>query len=200
MLTRPMLHKSLSFQSRTGSNRKCKQGIVILISVLTKRDPPPGADYADETMRPSLPRLRRPRLPKPILLPPLPRARRATGITPIPRREMFGGRATSGKCIGGNARGSGLPDPRAFSPNREMYGGGAITPRGEMRGGRAIAAGGRARYLGGDRRGGRVQGAPSPLGGRYKSTWKREFKIPWREAGLLKLSRWLSGFGPVGCQ
>jgi len=76
---------------------------------------------------------------------------------------MFGGRATSGKCIGGNARGSGLPDPRAFSPNREMYGGGAITPRGEMRGGRAIAAGGRARYLGGDRRGGRVQGTPPRL-------------------------------------
>ena len=28
----------------------------------------------------------------------------------------------------------------------------------------------------------------------------REFKLPWRKAGLLKSSRWLSGFGPVGCQ
>ena len=25
--------------------------------------------------------------------------------------------------------------------------------------------------------------------GRYKATWKREVKIPWRKAGLLKLSR-----------
>jgi len=36
--------------------------------------------------------------------------------------------------------------------------------------------------------------------GRYKATWKRGFKIPWRKAGPLKLSRWLSGFGPVGCR
>ena len=37
-------------------------------------------------------------------------------------------------------------------------------------------------------------------GNRYKATWKRDFKLPWRKAGLLKSSRWLSGFGPVGCQ
>jgi hypothetical protein len=24
------------------------------------------------------------------------------------------------------------------------------------------------------------------LEGRYKATWKREFKLPWRKAGLLK--------------
>ena len=24
--------------------------------------------------------------------------------------------------------------------------------------------------------------------GRYKATWKREFQLPWRKAGLLKLS------------
>ena len=27
------------------------------------------------------------------------------------------------------------------------------------------------------------------LEGRYKATWKRLFELPWREAGLLKLSR-----------
>ena len=26
----------------------------------------------------------------------------------------------------------------------------------------------------------------SSLEGRYKATWKREFKLPWRKAGLLK--------------
>ena len=31
--------------------------------------------------------------------------------------------------------------------------------------------------------------------GRRKATWKREFEIPWRKAGLLT-----SGLGPVGCQ
>ena len=36
--------------------------------------------------------------------------------------------------------------------------------------------------------------------GKYWATWKREFKIPWRKAGLLKSSRWSSGFGSVGCQ
>ena len=36
--------------------------------------------------------------------------------------------------------------------------------------------------------------------GRYKAAWKREFKLPLRKAGLPKLSRRLSGFGPVGCQ
>ena len=34
----------------------------------------------------------------------------------------------------------------------------------------------------------------------YKATWKRGFNLPWRKAGLLISSRWLSGFGPVGCQ
>ena len=33
-----------------------------------------------------------------------------------------------------------------------------------------------------DAKGFRVQG------GRYKATWKREFKLPWRKAGLLKSS------------
>ena len=36
--------------------------------------------------------------------------------------------------------------------------------------------------------------------GRCKATWKSEFKLPWRKAGPLKTFRWLSGFGPVGCQ
>ena len=31
--------------------------------------------------------------------------------------------------------------------------------------------------------------------GRYKATWKREFEILWRKAGLL-----ISGLGLVGCQ
>jgi hypothetical protein len=30
---------------------------------------------------------------------------------------------------------------------------------------------------------------------RYKATWKREFKVPWRKAGIL-----ISGLGPVLCQ
>ena len=33
--------------------------------------------------------------------------------------------------------------------------------------------------------------------GRYKATWKKEFKLPWRKAGPLKT---FSGFEPVGCQ
>jgi len=33
-----------------------------------------------------------------------------------------------------------------------------------------------------------------------KATWKREFKLSWRKAGLLKPFRGLSGLGPVGCQ
>ena len=36
--------------------------------------------------------------------------------------------------------------------------------------------------------------------GRYKATWKWEFKIPRRKAGLLKPSRPFGGFEPVGCQ
>jgi len=28
----------------------------------------------------------------------------------------------------------------------------------------------------------------------------KEIQIPWRKDGPLKLSRWFSGFGPVGCQ
>ena len=35
-------------------------------------------------------------------------------------------------------------------------------------------------------------------GGRYKSTWKREFKLPWRKAGLLKimsLIKWIRTSG-----
>ena len=36
--------------------------------------------------------------------------------------------------------------------------------------------------------------------GRCKATWKRECKLPWRKAGLLKPSWWFSGFGPDGCQ
>ena len=31
-------------------------------------------------------------------------------------------------------------------------------------------------------------------------TWKREFKLQYRKAGLLKSSRRLREFGPVGCQ
>ena len=38
------------------------------------------------------------------------------------------------------------------------------------------------------------------LEGTYKSTRRREFKPPWRKAGLLKSSRWSSGFRPVSCQ
>jgi len=29
----------------------------------------------------------------------------------------------------------------------------------------------------------------SPSEGRCKATWKREFKLPWRKAGLIKSSR-----------
>ena len=29
---------------------------------------------------------------------------------------------------------------------------------------------------------------------------KWEFKLPWRKAGLLNLSRCVSGFGPLGCR
>ena len=36
--------------------------------------------------------------------------------------------------------------------------------------------------------------------GGCKATWKREFKLSWRKASLLKSIRWLSGFGLVGCQ
>ena len=38
------------------------------------------------------------------------------------------------------------------------------------------------------------------LGSHELDTWEREFKLPWRKTGLLKSSRRLSGFGPVGCQ
>ena len=34
-----------------------------------------------------------------------------------------------------------------------------------------------------------LRGIPFPLGGRYEANWKREFELPWRKAGLLKLSR-----------
>jgi len=37
------------------------------------------------------------------------------------------------------------------------------------------------------------------LAGKCKATWKREFKLPWREAGLLNHHD-ASGLGPVGCQ
>ena len=36
--------------------------------------------------------------------------------------------------------------------------------------------------------------------GKCKATWKREFKLPWRKAGLLTSTRRLSGFGTAGCQ
>jgi len=56
----------------------------------------------------------------------------------------------------------------------------------------------RERGMGGGRGGGRGRGVLlMVLGrmgitaeeGRYIATWKREFKLPWRKAGLLKLSR-----------
>ena len=36
--------------------------------------------------------------------------------------------------------------------------------------------------------------------GRYRASRERAFKLPWRKADLLKSSRSLSGFGPVGRQ